>query len=142
MALAIVIISLFAISAVNAEDNVTVDIVGVENRSIDVITDVDDNLTISQEDLSKNSQDENVLNLSDAKDNVILEKSDDTALKSESPLYGIVDIGANSMVLEIYKIKDNGKLKSVFSLSEKSVTAIYVENNNLTKKESMNWYLS
>ena len=38
------------------------------------------------------------------------------------------------MVLEIFKIKDNGKPKSVFSLSEKSVTSIYVKNNNLTKE--------
>ena len=134
MALAIVLISLFAISAVNATDNVTVDVVGVENQNVDVISDMDDNLTISQEELSKDSQHENVLNMSCAENNVVLEKSDDSALKSESPLYGIVDIGANSMELDIYKIKDSGKPKSVFSLSEKSVTAIYVENNNLTKK--------
>ena len=134
MALTIVLISLFAISAVNAEDNVTVDVVSVENQNVDVISDVDDNLTISQEELSKDSQYENVLNMSCAENNVVLEKSDDSALKSESPLYGIVDIGANSMELDIYKIKDSGKPKSVFSLSEKSVTAIYVENNNLTKK--------
>ena len=134
MVLAIVLISLFAISAVNAEDNVTVDVVGVENQNVDVISDMDDNLTISQEELSKDSHYENVLNMSCAENNVVLEKSDDSALKSESPLYGIVDIGANSMELDIYKIKDSGKPKSVFSLSEKSVTAIYVENNNLTKK--------
>ena len=134
MALAIVLISLFAISAVNATDNVTVDVVCVENQNVDVISDMDDNLTISQEELSKDSQHENVLNMSCAENNVVLEKSDDSALKSESPLYGIVDIGANSMELDIYKIKDSGKPKSVFSLSEKSVTAIYVENNNLTKK--------
>ena len=48
MALAIVLISLFAISAVNATDNVTVDVVGVENQNVDVISDMDDNLTISQ----------------------------------------------------------------------------------------------
>lgn len=45
--LTIVIISLFAISAVNAADNVTADVVGVENQSVDVICDMDDNLTIS-----------------------------------------------------------------------------------------------
>ena len=43
--------------------------------------------------------------MSCAENNVVLEKSDDSALKSESPLYGIVDIGANSMELDIYKIK-------------------------------------
>ena len=64
----------------------------------------------------------------------ILEKSNEETLKSENPLYGIVDIGSNTMVLEIFKIKDNGKPKSVFSLSEKSVTSIYVKNNNLTKE--------
>ena len=39
MALTIVVISLFAISAVNAADNVTADVVGVENQSVDVNTD-------------------------------------------------------------------------------------------------------
>ena len=132
--LTIVIISLFAISAVNAADNVTADVVGVENQSVDVICDMDDNLTISQEGLSKNSQDENDLNISDSMDNAVLEKNNGSEKKSESPLYGIVDIGANSMELEIFKIKDNGKPKAVFSLSEKSVTAIYTVNNNLTQK--------
>lgn len=74
MALTIVVISLFAISAVNAADNVTADVVGVENQSVDVICDMDDNLTISQEGLSKNSQDENDLNMSDSMDNIVLEK--------------------------------------------------------------------
>ena len=140
--LTIVIISLFAISAVNAADNVTADVVGVENQSVDVICDMDDNLTISQEGLSKNSQDENDLNMSDSMDNIVLEKNNGSEKKSESPLYGIVDIGANSMELEIFKIKDNGKPKAVFSLSEKSVTAIYTVNNNLTQKGIDKLYLS
>ena len=72
-------------------------------------------------------------NISISKNDVVLEKDDESASESESPLYGIVDIGANSMKLEIYKIKNSGKPKSVFSLSEKSVTSIYVEDNNLTK---------
>ena len=110
--LTIVIISLFAISAVNAADNVTADVVGVENQSVDVICDMDDNLTISQEGLSKNSQDENDLNMSDSMDNIVLEKNNGSEKKSESPLYGIVDIGANSMELGIFKIKDNGKPKA------------------------------
>ena len=126
------IILLLAVSAVSAEDNSTFDVLNVEDQNEEIICEsdnvlvYDDNstLTLSQEDSFENSYDENI---SVQESDVVLESD------GESPMYGIVDIGANSMVLEIYKIKNSGKPKSVFSLSEKSVTSIYVEDNNLTK---------
>ena len=119
-----------SIASVSADDlNVTAtDDAGV------LVLDEDNVLTVSQDDLGENSQDADVLNASDDENNIVLEKDTDSAKESETPLYGIVDIGSNSMSLEIYKIKNSGKPKSVFSLSEKSVTAIYVENNTLTEK--------
>ena len=130
---------LFAVPAVCAADNSTFDVLKAQDYNEEMICESDnvpvfddnDTLTVSQEDLCENSYDENV---SISETDVVLEKDDESAQKSESPLYGIVDIGANSMKLEIYKIKDSGKPKSVLSLSEKSVTSIYVENNNLTKE--------
>ena len=126
------IILLLAVSAVSAEDNSTFDVLNVEDQNEEIICEsdnvlvYDDNstLTLSREDSFENSYDENI---SVQESDVVLESD------GESPMYGIVDIGANSMVLEIYKIKNSGKPKSVFSLSEKSVTSIYVEDNNLTK---------
>ena len=130
---------LFAVPAVCAADNSTFDVLKAQDYNEEMICESDnvpvfddnDTLTVSQDDLCENSYDENV---SISETDVVLEKDDESAQKSESPLYGIVDIGANSMKLEIYKIKDSGKPKSVLSLSEKSVTSIYVENNNLTKE--------
>ena len=135
---AILLISLLAISAVSAEDNSTFDVINGKHNTKETISvydtvlfsDDNDSLTVSQNDLCGNSSWENI---SISKNDVVLEKDDESASESESPLYGIVDIGANSMKLEIYKIKNSGKPKSVFSLSEKSVTSIYVEDNNLTK---------
>ena len=135
--LAILIVSLLAISSVNAEDNSTFDVLNGKNFNEGAISEYDtvlvsdgnDSLTVSHDDLCENSYGENI---SVSKVDVV-EKDDESASESESPLYGIVDIGANSMKLEIYKIKNSGKPKSVFSLSEKSATSIYVEDNNLTK---------
>ena len=135
--LAILLVSLFAISAVSAEDNSTFNVLNGINHNEYVIgdnvlvSDDNDSLTVSHNDLCENSYGEN---MSIFENDVVLKKDDEYASESESPLYGIVDIGANSMKLEIYKIKNSGKPKSVFSLSEKSVTSVYVEDNNLTKK--------
>ena len=132
MVIILFIIFLSAISAVNAEDNSTFDVSSAENSiEMDNESVLDENnvSTVLLEVLSENSHDENISAL---ENEVILEKDSESGKESESPLYGIVDIGANSMKLEIYKISNKGKLKSVFSLSEKSVTSIYVENNNLT----------
>ena len=139
MIIALFIISLLTVSAVNAEDNSTFDVASAENpnekitieSNNNVVSDNSSILTVTPDNTNKNSYDENI---STNKNNVILKKSNEETLKSENPLYGIVDIGSNTMVLEIFKIKDNGKPKSVFSLSEKSVTSIYVKNNNLTKE--------
>ena len=139
MIIALFIISLLAVSAVNAEDNSTFDVASVENPNEKITIESNNNLvsdnssilTVTVDNTKENSHDENI---STNKNNIILEKSNEETLKSENPLYGIVDIGSNTMVLEIFKIKDNGKPKSVFSLSEKSVTSIYVKNNNLTKE--------
>ena len=132
MIMALFIISLLAVSAVSAEDNSTFDVLNAEDQNEEIIyasdniSVCDDNntLTVSPEDSFENSYDENI---SVQESDAVLEND------GESPLYGIVDIGANSMKLEIYKIKDSGKPKSVLSLSEKSVTSIYVVDNNLTK---------
>ena len=119
-----------SIAAVSADDlNVT----AAEDAG-DLALDDDNALTVSQDELSEDSQDANVLDASGDESDVVLQKDSDSTKESETPLYGIVDIGSNSMTLEIYKIKKSGKAKSVFSLSEKSVTAIYVENNTLTEK--------
>ncbi len=129
--LIMVIVIFSSIAAVSADDlNETL----TENISDDLVLGDDDTLTISQDESLENSQDEDVLNISCSEDDAVLEKDTESTQKSESPLYGIVDIGSNGMDLRIYKIKDNGKPKEIVSLSEKSVTAIYVENNNLTKK--------
>ena len=132
MMIALFIISLLVVSAVSAEDNSTFDVLNAEDQNEEIIyasdniSVCDDNntLTVSPEDSFENSYDENI---SVQESDAVLEND------GESPLYGIVDIGANSMKLEIYKIKDSGKPKSVLSLSEKSVTSIYVVDNNLTK---------
>jgi exopolyphosphatase/guanosine-5'-triphosphate,3'-diphosphate pyrophosphatase len=101
----------------------------------------DDVLTLdenSPDDLATDSQDENTLNLSCEEYNRTLEMNAESVLsdsqESETPMYGIVDIGSNTIHLEIYKLKKNGQPKSVFSQSEKAVTAIYTENGNLTQK--------
>lgn len=125
MIMALFIISLLAVSAVSAEDNSTFDVLNAEDQNEEIIyasdniSVCDDNntLTVSPEDSFENSYDENI---SVQESDAVLEND------GESPLYGIVDIGANSMKLEIYKIKDSGKPKSVLSLSEKSVTSIYL----------------
>ena len=126
----LLVISLLSVSFVSAEDNSTIDVADEIASGEDIIietdnTDDNDILTVSQEDLCAETFDENI---SVEDNNIILEKNE------ESPLYGIVDIGSNTMSLDIYKIKNCGKPKSIFSISEKSVTAIYVENNNLTQR--------
>lgn len=127
-----------AVSAVSAGDNATFDaslsqshedgMISVDNP--DMIGDDDNVSTVSQEDFLENSQDEVKFSIEES---AVLQKDSESTQKSESPLYGIVDIGSNTMVLEIYKIKNSGKPKSVVSLSEKSVTSIYVEKGNLTQ---------
>lgn len=138
MIITLLIISLFAVSAVCAEDNSTFDVASAENQSEDLISESDIDLVskddatseVSQEVLCEKQDDENL----SVNDKDVISENDESTQEKESPLYGIVDIGSNTMVLDIYKIKNSGKPKSLVSLSEKSVTAIYVENNNLTKK--------
>ena len=112
----------------NSYDDLNGNLTGDINENL--VFDDDAILTSSQEEFPEGLFDEN---MSSIENSPVLEKNTDST-KNESPLYGIVDIGSNTMELDIYKIKNSGKPKSVFSLSEKSVTAIYVENNNLTKK--------
>ncbi len=120
--------SIAAVSAGELNETLTADV------SDDLALEDDNVLTVSQDNPLEDYPDENILNISGNEDNVVLHKDDDSTKESESPLYGIVDIGSNSMELRIYEIKKSGKPKSVFSLSEKSVTAIYVENNTLSEK--------
>ena len=128
----VMIVVIFAsIAAVSADEmNETL----AEGTIDDLVLEDDIVLESPQEEISiENSSEDNVLNAYDDENSIILEKDSESSQKSESPLYGIVDIGSNSMSLEIYKIKDSGKPKSVFSLSEKSVTSVYVENGNLSQ---------
>ena len=120
--------SIAAVSAGELNETLTADV------SDDLALEDDNVLTVSQDNPLEDYRDESILNISGNEDNVVLHKDDDSTKESESPLYGIVDIGSNSMELRIYEIKKSGKPKSVFSLSEKSVTAIYVENNTLSEK--------
>ena len=120
--------SIAAVSAGELNETLTADV------SDDLALEDDDVLTVSQDNPLEDYRDESILNIFGNEDNVVLHKDDDSTKESESPLYGIVDIGSNSMELRIYEIKKSGKPKSVFSLSEKSVTAIYVENNTLSEK--------
>jgi exopolyphosphatase/guanosine-5'-triphosphate,3'-diphosphate pyrophosphatase len=126
-----IVIIFCSIAAVSADDS---NGTAAEGISDDLALDDDSVLKVSQDDSVADFQKENDVNVSVSEDEIVLEKDTDSTSESETPLYGIVDIGANSMVLEIYKIKNSGKPKSVFSLSEKSVTAVYVENNTLTQK--------
>ena len=50
MILAILLVSLLAVSAVSAADNATSDIVGVENQEDEVMTEVNDDLTLDSYD--------------------------------------------------------------------------------------------
>lgn len=120
--------SIAAVSAGELNETLTADV------SDDLALDDDNVLTVFNDAPLEDYQDENILNVSDNEDNAVLQADDGSTKESESPLYGIVDIGSNSMELRIYEIKKSGKPKSVFSLSEKSVTAIYVENNTLSEK--------
>ena len=120
--------SIAAVSAGELNETLTADV------SDDLALDDDNVLTVSQDNPLEDYPDENILNVSDNEANAVLQADDGSTKESESPLYGIVDIGSNSMELRIYEIKKSGKPKSVFSLSEKSVTAIYVENNTLSEK--------
>ena len=120
--------SIAAVSAGELNETLTADV------SDDLALEDDNVLTVSQDNPLEDYRDESILNISGNEDNVVLHKDVDSTKESESPLYGIVDIGSNSMELRIYEIKKSGKPKSVFSLSEKSVTAIYVENNTLSEK--------
>ena len=107
MIIALFIISLLAVSAVNAEDNSTFDVASVENPNEKITIESNNNLvsdnssilTVTVDNTKENSHDENI---STNKNNIILEKSNEETLKSENPLYGIVDIGSNTMVLEIF----------------------------------------
>ena len=134
-----IIVILCSVSAVSADDLNETSITG--EVSDDLILDVlnepladEDTLAISEDDSLENSHDEDTINISYSEDNAVLANNTESKQESESPLYGIVDLGSNSMELRIYKIKDNGNPEKVFALSQKSVTAIYVENNNLTEK--------
>lgn len=120
--------SIAAVSAGELNETLTADV------SDDLSLDDDNVLTVSQDNPLEDYPDEKILNVSDNESNAVLQADDGSTKESESPLYGIVDIGSNSMELRIYEIKKSGKPKSVFSLSEKSVTAIYVENNTLSEK--------
>lgn len=120
--------SIAAVSAGELNETLTADV------SDDLSLDDDNVLTVSQDNPLEDYPDEKILNVSDNESNAVLQADDGSTKESESPLYGIVDIGSNSMELRIYEIKKSGKAKSVFSLSEKSVTAIYVENNTLSEK--------
>lgn len=120
--------SIAAVSAGELNETLTADV------SDDLALDDDNVLTVSQDNPLEDYPDENILNVSDNEANAVLQADDGSTKESESPLYGIVDIGSNSMELRIYEIKKSGKAKSVFSLSEKSVTAFYVENNTLSEK--------
>ena len=120
--------SIAAVSAGELNETLTADV------SDDLSLDDDNVLTVSQDNPLEDYPDEKILNVSDNEANAVLQADDGSTKESESPLYGIVDIGSNSMELRIYEIKKSGKPKSVFSLSEKSVTAIYVENNTLSEK--------
>lgn len=119
MIIALFIISLLTVSAVNAEDNSTFDVASAENpnekitieSNNNVVSDNSSILTVTPDNTNKNSYDENI---STNKNNVILKKSNEETLKSENPLYEIVDIGSNTMVLEIFKIKDMENLNQCF----------------------------
>ena len=127
----VIIASVAAVNAVDLNENATADIndeFQLEEYSITLEEDyMNSSAEITQEE-----------NLSDFESESALELTTDSTLESdgesESPLYGIVDLGSNTMELTIYKIKKSGKPKSVFSVSEKSVTSTYVENNNLTQE--------
>ena len=120
--------SIAAVSADELNETLTADV------SDDLALDDDNVLEVSKDNVLEDFQDENILNISGNGDNAVLQSDGDSTKESESPVYGIVDIGSNSMELRIYEIKKSGKPKSVFSISEKSVTAIYVENNTLSEK--------
>ncbi|WP_405268845.1 hypothetical protein [Methanobrevibacter sp.] len=53
-------------------------------------------------------------------------------IKDTNSLYGIVDVGSNSLSLNIYK-EDNGKIKQVYAENKDSVIAKYKKNNVLTE---------
>ncbi len=130
---------MLAVSAASATDNATSDFVSIENQSDHIISEKNNNRVLDDDNTSADTSDELLeisqdRNISCSENNLVLEKDSASAPQSESPLYGIVDLGSNTMELHIYHIKNNGKPKSLFSLSEKSVTAVYVENNNLTAK--------
>lgn len=134
------VIILFSLAAVSAADfnenqqNHTADIEDSLEMDDDVLT-IEEN---GSDSISADYEYENILNLSGDENELNLETGDESVLSdtedSTSPLYGIVDIGSNTIHMEIYKIKKNGKPKSVLSQSEKSVTAVYCENGNLTQR--------
>lgn len=82
---------LFAVPAVCAADNSTFDVLKAQDYNEEMICESDnvpvfddnDTLTVSQDDLCENSYDENV---SISETDVVLEKDDESAQKSESPL--------------------------------------------------------
>ena len=104
--------SIAAVSAGELNETLTADV------SDDLSLDDDNVLTVSQDNPLEDYPDEKILNVSDNEANAVLQADDGSTKESESPLYGIVDIGSNSMELRIYEIKKSGKPKSVFSLSD------------------------
>ena len=67
----------------------------------------------------------------DDSDNLLLDGS--STGQSVGNLYGIVDLGSNVMLLNIFKEK-NGELELILSNNRESITAIYTENNVLTQE--------
>lgn len=133
-AIILIICSLTAVTAADLNETQTAD--------------ADDGMELSQDNVLTVNSDENynsindsqhddILNISAEENNPVFEKETDSTSnddESDDPIYGIVDVGSNTVKLEIYKIKKSGKHKSIFSVSEKSVTAIYCVDNNLTKE--------
>ena len=58
---------------------------------------------------------------------------DNAPEKQEKEYYGVGNFGSNVMSVTIYEIGNN-QITPVFTKNEKSVTAEYTENNNLTKE--------
>ena len=101
---------------------------------------IDDNsytTTINKDyyDYQKNSiiqEKESSIITGNSQKNYSIYSTDNTPEKPEKEYYGVGNFGSNVMSVTIYEIS-NDKINPVFTKNEKSVTAEYTENNNLTK---------
>ena len=101
---------------------------------------IDDNsyttITNDNNDYQKNSiiqeKESSIITENNQKDYSIYTK-DNVPEKQEKEYYGVRNFGSNVMSVTIYEIGNN-QITPVFTKNEKSVTAEYTENNNLTKE--------